>query len=86
MRINVKALALTFGLGWGLGLFFLTWWSIALNGPNADPTFIGRNLYPGFSLTPLGSLAGLAWGLVDGFIIGAILGWLYNRLSGKQAA
>lgn len=83
MRLDIKAFALACGLIWGLGLFVLTWWIIAFDGSSPDPTLIGR-VYRGYSLTPLGSLAGLLWGLADGLIGGAIFAWLYNTLAGHS--
>lgn len=89
MKLNIKAFALTCGLIWGLGLFIFTWWIIAFEGATGDVTFIGR-VYRGYSITPLGSLVGLLWALVDGTIGGAIFAWLYNfiaaRTSDKTAA
>jgi hypothetical protein len=79
MKINVKAFAITTALWWGVGLFALTWWMILFQGSTGDPTLIGR-VYRGYSVSPLGSLIGLGWGLVDGFVGGAILAWLYNRV------
>ena len=81
MKLNVKAFALAFGLWWGLGLFFLTWWIIAFDGATGEATFIAR-LYRGYSISPVGSFIGLLWALPDGAIGGAILAWLYNLLSG----
>lgn len=81
MRLNVKAFALTCALFWGLGLFLLTWWIILINGSSSTTTFLGR-MYPGYSMTPLGSVFGLVWALVDGLISGAIFAWLYNLLAG----
>ena len=52
MQLNVKAFALTFGILWGLGLFFLTWWIILLEGVSGDPTFIGR-FYIGYNISPV---------------------------------
>ena len=81
MRLDVKAFALACGLMWGIGLFLITWWIIAMDGSTSDPTFLGR-VYRGYTVTPAGSLIGLAWGLADGAVGGAILAWLYNVLSG----
>ncbi len=80
MKLDVKAFALTCGLVWGLGLFCLTWWIIAFDGPTGEITFIGR-LYRGYSISPSGSLLGLVWGFFDGLIGGAIFAWLYNYLA-----
>jgi len=80
MKLNIKAFALACGLIWGLGLFLLTWWIIAVEGPTAEVTFIGR-IYRGYNVTPLGSVIGLIWALIDGAIGGAIFAWLYNLIS-----
>jgi hypothetical protein len=82
MKLNVRALALACGLWWGFGLFFLTWWIIALDGPTGEVTLIGR-IYRGYSISPAGSVYGLVWGFFDGLIGGAILAWLYNFLAAR---
>lgn len=89
MRINILAFALTCSLVWGLGVFILAWWVIAFDGMGVDAGVLGH-VYRGFALTPVGSLIGLVWALVDGFFGGAIFAWLYNllasRLTSKSAA
>jgi hypothetical protein len=82
MKLNTKAFALTCGLIWGFGIFALTWWIMAFEGPTGEVTIIGR-LYRGFSITPLGSLIGLGWAFADGLVGGLIFAWLYNVLSGR---
>ncbi len=84
MKLNIKKFALTCALWWGIGLFALTWWVMAFDGATHDPTLIGR-LYRGYSISPIGSVIGLAWGFVDGLIGGAIFAWLYNCLVGRGA-
>ena len=84
MKLNIKAFALTSGVIWGFGLFLLTWWIIAFEGATGEPTLIGR-IYRGYTISPVGSVIGLAWGLCDGLICGGIFAWLYNRLSGWLA-
>jgi len=87
MKLNVWAFGLAFAIWWGVGVFLLTWWVIAVGGATGEPTFLGR-IYIGFAISPLGSFIGLAWGAVDGFVSGAIFAWLYNffaaRLSAKR--
>ncbi len=83
MRIDVKALALTFGILWSLGLFLMTWWLIALGEATGAPTFIGH-FYRGYSVTPVGSLIGLVWAFFDGLVGGAIFAWTYNWLAGRK--
>lgn len=85
MKLDIKAFALTFALFWGLAVFALTWWIMAFEGATGDVTFLGR-VYLGYSISPLGSLVGLIWALVDGLIGGAIFAWLYNTLADRLAA
>jgi hypothetical protein len=85
MKLNVKALALTCGIIWGLGLFLLTWWIMAFDGATGEITLLGR-IYRGYSISPLGSIAGLIWAFVDGWIGGAIFAWLYNIAAAPTSA
>jgi hypothetical protein len=82
MKLNVKAFAITCALFAGVGLFLVTWWIILFSGATQEVTFIGK-VYRGYTISPLGSVIGLAWGLADGFIGGAIFAWLYNFFVGK---
>jgi hypothetical protein len=81
MKLNIKSFALTCSIIWGLGLFFLTWWFIAFDGATGEPTLIGK-VYRGYTVSPIGSVIGLAYGFVDALIGGAIFAWLYNKLAG----
>jgi hypothetical protein len=84
MKLDTKAFGLACGIIWGLGLFALTWWIIAFEGATGDPTLIGR-IYRGYSISPVGSLAGLVWGFFDGLVGGLIFAWLYNTLLGRTS-
>jgi hypothetical protein len=84
MKLNVKAFALTCGLVFGFGLFFLTWWIIVFDGATGEATFIGR-VYRGYTVSPAGSVIGLCWAFVDWLIGGAIFAWLYNLITGRLA-
>ncbi len=81
MKLRVRAFALTTGLVWGVGLFLITWWLILFDGATGDITFIGR-VYRGYCISPVGSIIGLVWALIDGLILGAIFAWVYNSFSG----
>ena len=84
MKLNVKAFALTTALVWGFGLFFITWWVILFEGASGVKTIIGV-VYRGYNISAIGSLIGLAWGLVDGLIGGAIFAWLYNLITSRSS-
>jgi hypothetical protein len=84
MKLNVKAFALTCGLIFGFGLFFLTWWIIAFDGATGEATFIGR-IYRGYTISPGGSVIGLCWAFADWLIGGALFAWLYNGIASRLA-
>ncbi len=79
MKLDPKAFGLTCGILWGAGLFSLTWWIMAFEGPSPKPTGLSR-LYRGYKISPAGSLIGLAWGFCDAFCGGVSFAWLYNEL------
>ncbi|MBT4462245.1 MAG: hypothetical protein HOI56_04540 [Gammaproteobacteria bacterium] len=78
--INVRALALTTGIFGALTMFFLAWWLILI-GDTQGPQIIFERIYPGFTITPMGSLIGAFWGFIDWGIAGAIFAWIYNWLN-----
>lgn len=82
MKLNVKAFALTCGIIWGVGLFLITWWVMIFEGEAGNILPIGY-VYRGYCVSVVGSFIGLAWGLIDGIIGGAIFAWLYNTLVGS---
>ena len=79
MKLNIKAFALAVGITWGINWFGLTWFMMALDGITREITLIGR-IYRGFSLSPVGSLYALGWGFMDGFLLGLVIAWIYNKL------
>ena len=80
MKLNIPAFALAFGIWWGGGLFFATWWMM-FTGVAPGGTALLESLYSGYVVTPMGSIAGLIWGFFCGLISGGILAWLYNMLA-----
>ena len=84
MKLNVKAFALTCGIIWGIALFMLTWIIIAFEGITADRTLIGL-VYRGYNISPLGSIVGLIYALIDGAVGGAIFAWLYNFIVARTS-
>jgi hypothetical protein len=78
MKLNLKAFALTCGIGWAVSVFIYTWWLIALYGATAG-TRPGL-FYLGYHVSAIGSIIGLIWGFFHGLICGAIFAWLYNLL------
>ncbi len=79
MKINIKSFALASGLMYGFVLFVSALWLMA-RGYSDQETLLSM-IYPGFTISPQGSLLGLIYGLFDGVIIGALFAWLYNHLA-----
>jgi hypothetical protein len=83
MKLDVKGMALTFGLLWG-GAMLLVGVVNRISGDYGQ-LFLSlmASLYPGYYVG--GSygdvIVGSLYGLVDGGIGGAVLALLYNRLS-----
>ena len=88
MKLNVKALAFAFSLTWG-GAIFVTHLANFI-WPGYGEAFLQTvgSVYPGYSgeAAFLQVILGTIYGLLDGFIGGLVLGWLYNLFSGKSSA
>lgn len=87
MQFNVKALAITSGILWGVTLF----WEVLVGGALEISTLwtspevakMVASIYPGVTLTVGGAFLALIWGLACGAFCGGIFGWLYNYLPRK---
>ena len=84
MQLNVKAMALTFGILWA-GAFFLV-----AGAQQVWPTYgvafleLMDSVYPGYAPGGFGSvIMGSLYAVVDGAIGGAVVAWLYNRILGS---
>lgn len=80
--MNIRALALSGSVICGFGVFLITIWLIFRN--YTGEIIIFEMLYPGYSISPAGSIIGLIYGALDGLILGAAIGWLYNYFNKKQ--
>lgn len=85
MKLHVRSFGLACGILIGLALFLITWWIILTKGLSRETTIVGQ-FYIGYNISPLGSLIGLVWGFVEGWLGGMLFAWLYNRFAGRQLA
>jgi hypothetical protein len=76
-QLNALAAALACGTLWGISLLVWTWLAIQWQ-VGASTLELLTDIYPRYEVTPLGSLLGLVWGFVDGFVGAYILVKLYN--------
>lgn len=79
------SLGAAFAVLWALSLLFLSFLGLVC-GVGIPILGILASLYIGFNLTSLGILIGVCWALVDGFVGGVILAWLYNCFAGCCSA
>lgn len=80
MSLDAKSFALSGGIMWGLGMFVLTLLSL-WTGYAAGFLALMAIIYPGYSISFVGSLVGMVYGFVDCFVGLYVFAWLYNRLS-----
>ncbi len=87
MKLDSKALAITFALLWG-GCVFL----VALIN-NMWPSYGGAvlnfasSIYPGFHPGGLGNaVVGALYAALDGAVCGFLIGWIYNKTSTQASA
>ncbi len=78
-QLNATKFGLSAGILWGLTLFVMTWISM-YTGYGMFWLSNWMDIYPGYDLSGIGSLIGLAYGFVDGFVGLFIFAWLYNLM------
>ena len=83
MALNNKNFGLAGGILWGGSMLVLTLVSLATGYGSAFLSSIS-NLYPGYSISLLGSVVGLVYGFVDVFVGLYLFAWLYNWLEKKK--
>jgi hypothetical protein len=81
LRLEAVLQGIVAGIMLGLAVFGATIWLLARGGPVVGPhlALLGQ-FFPGYAVTPIGSVIGLAWGFVYGFAGGALVSLLYNWL------
>ena len=77
--MRTRRLAITFGITWGAMLFALTILNLSF-GYATNFLNIWVGLYPGYSLSLVGSLIGFVYGFVDLFIGVYITVWIYHQV------
>lgn len=84
-RLHVLAAACTGGIIWALCVLLYTWWIMVRGmGETAEPNMLTR-LYIGYHMTLSGSIIGMLWAFIDGFIICGAGALLYNKFVGMFA-
>ena len=77
--LNARRLGLAGGILWGLSMFVCTLISL-YTGYGTAWLNLMADIYPGYTISLIGSVIGLAYGFADAFIGFFLLAWLYNKL------
>ena len=80
MKLKPVALGVALGLIWGGILFVTTLLSYFTGYARMFLEVLPGSIYPGYSISPIGSVLGFFYGFVDLGVGGLLFGWIYNRL------
>ncbi len=87
MKLNVKAMGMAVGVLWGCAVLVIGLANLIWPGYAVELLDDLSSIYPGYEVGGFGSvIVGTLYALVDGWIAGAILAWLYNRFRGTGTA
>jgi hypothetical protein len=78
-RIDAHALGLAGGTFWRLAVVILELTAHTDYGQRWRRLL--EDIYPGYDRTPGDLLSGTVLGFIDGYLTGAVFGWLYNRFA-----
>jgi hypothetical protein len=79
MKLKPFALGLSLGIIWGGALFITSWLSYFTGYGKLFLDTVAGSIYPGYTISPVGSFLGLVYGFADLLIMGVLVGWIYNR-------
>ncbi len=81
MKLNPVALGVALGVVWGGALFITTWVSYYTGYGKLFLEVLAQSIYPGYTISPIGSFLGLFYGFLDGLISATLIGWIYNKIA-----
>ncbi len=84
MKLRPIALGIGLGTVWGVSLFITTWVSYFTGYGRLFLEVLAQSIYPGYTISPFGSILGLFYGFLDGLISGFFIAWIYNKIVGRK--
>lgn len=82
VRLSGNILGLVFGVILGLMIFVATNWLVLKGGPVVGPHLsLLSQFFIGYSVTFIGSLVGMLYGFVGGYLAGLFIAWVYNSIA-----
>ena len=87
MKLNILALALASAIIWGLAMLGMTLLNLFSGSYGMQFLQLMSSIYPGYHATrSIGEVVvGTLYGVVDAFIAGAVLAFLYNHLGAEDS-
>ncbi len=80
--LNAKLFGIVLGILLGTGLFLVTNFLVLKGGKNVGAHLgLLANFFPGYRVTFLGSLIGFCYAFVLGFLMGGMIGSVYNKFA-----
>ncbi|MFV1986146.1 MAG: hypothetical protein ACC682_02630 [Gemmatimonadota bacterium] len=87
MKLDSKAMGLWMGVVWGGVVLLVGVVNVVSGGYGASFLNGVASIYPGYEVGGMGSVIIVTlYAVVDGFIGGFLLAWLYNKFAGGAAA
>lgn len=81
--LNPKALGMSGGLLWGIGMFVMTFVGMVFPEYAGEFYSFMMSVYPGYEVSVMGAFVGLVYGFFDAGIGLFVFGWLYNMCNAK---
>jgi len=81
MKFSIRGLAVASAVLWGFVMLFMTGTNLIWGNYGQQFLQLMASVYPGYHATRsvAGLVIGTLYGIVDGFIGGAVFAWLYNQ-------
>jgi hypothetical protein len=81
LRLNAHVLGFVLGILFSLGIFVATNWLVIKRGAVIGPHLsLLSQYFIGYSVSFVGSLIGVLYAFVLGYVSGLIIAWVYNQI------
>jgi hypothetical protein len=81
LRLNANVLGFVLGVLFSLGIFVATNWLVIKSGDVVGPHLsLLSQYFIGYSVSFVGSLIGVLYAFVLGYVSGLIIAWVYNQI------
>ena len=77
MRLSACAFGISLGIITGISMMFFAW-SSWMWGYGTSMIDQWGSVFPGVAASLKGGFVGLAWGFLEGYILGIVWAWIYN--------